>query len=452
MSYFTANLGKTMENDKLKSIALVVGSIVLLALVATNPSLQRNAIWHSAPSVGDSTVQAPSEKGPAYAGIISRNMSFFDLMLNCGLDAPSIKLIEKAVRNVYDFRRIYPGQRYEVYAADDGSIESMQFSVDDESYVDINIKNGDISAEKKDYDFTNQLRTASGTITSSLFGAMEQAGIPIELGVQLSNIFAWDIDFFTEMRSGDFFKLIYEEKTRFDGMRKIGRIISAEFSTQGRSHYAFLFKNEEGKPDYYDEKGKSLRKQLLRAPLTYSRISSNFSRRRFHPVLHHYAPHYGIDYAAPIGTPVMATGNGAVIETGRNHANGKYIKIRHTNSYITYYLHLSRFAKGMAPGARVQQGQVIGYVGMTGYATGPHLDYRVMKGGKFVNPRSISLPPADPVTNANMASFIDMRDKHLARLSSIHAGDDPAAIASGGNGAPDKGPSISEKTPSSVSH
>jgi murein DD-endopeptidase MepM/ murein hydrolase activator NlpD len=148
----------------------------------------------------------------------------------------------------------------------------------------------------------------------------------------------------------------------------------------------------------------------------------------------------------------MATGDGSVIETGRNHANGKYIKLRHSNDYKTYYLHLSRFAKGVAPGARVRQGQVIGYVGMTGYATGPHLDYRVMKGNTFVNPRKISLPPAKPVTGANMASFIDIRDRHLARLSSVRLDEDTATVASGaaipdGEEAADRGAS-----PSAVSH
>jgi murein DD-endopeptidase MepM/ murein hydrolase activator NlpD len=408
----------------------MAGVLFLLFFVAMNQGKPRMVGPGQTPAASDTTSSALAPKGPDHAGIVAPNTSFFDIMMNCGLDAPSIKLIEKAVRNVYDFRRIYPDQHYEIYNAEDGSIQSMQFSVNDESYIDINIKDGDISAEKKEYDFSLNLKTASGTIRSSLFSALDERGIPVDLGVQLSNIFAWDIDFFSDMRSGDYFRMIYEEKTRFDGMKKIGRIVAAEFCTQGRSHYAFLYRNEEGKADYFDETGKSLRKQLLRAPLSYTRISSNFSRRRFHPVLHHYAPHLGIDYAAPIGTPVMATGNGAVLVAGRSPANGNYVKIRHTNSYITYYLHLSRFAKGICPGARVQQGQVIGYVGMTGYATGPHLDYRVMIHNQFVNPRTISLPPANPITNDNMASFIEIRDRHLARLANIPTREETQAVAS----------------------
>jgi murein DD-endopeptidase MepM/ murein hydrolase activator NlpD len=442
-----------MENDKLKSIALVAGSIVLLFLVTIGPGFHRAALWHASNAPVDTTGTTAAEaKEPAYAGIVNRNMSFFDLMMKCGLDAPSISSIEKAVRDVYDLRRIYPGQRYEVYAADDGSVERMQFSVGDTSYIDINLKDGDISAEKKDYEFSTVLRTASGTITNSLYVTCKEQGIPLEIFDQLANgIFAWDIDFHHDVQNGDYFKIIYEERTRFDGLKKTGRILAAELYTQGRGHYAFLFPNEHGRPDYYDENGRSLRKELLKAPLPFSRITSNFSMHRWHPVLHHYAPHLGVDFAAPIGTPVMATGDGAVIEAARKAANGKYVKIRHTNGWITYYLHLSRFAKGLHVGTRVRQGEVIGYVGMTGYATGPHLDYRVMKNNVFVNPRKISLPPAQPVTYANMAPFIELRDRHLAKLASVRLGDE-APVASNAAGGDADGSDARDKSVSAVSH
>jgi murein DD-endopeptidase MepM/ murein hydrolase activator NlpD len=385
------------------------------------------------PARGESAEAAEGGPSPAHAGVVAANMSFYDLMIEFGFDAPSIQLIEKAVRNVYDFRKIYPGQRYEVFAAEDGSVESMRFSErGDEAYIDINLRDGAVSAEKKEYEYDLRLCPAGGTISTSLFAALDAGGIPPELGHKLADLFAWDIDFHNDMRRGDYFRMIYEEKTRrADGMRKLGRIVAAEFYARGKSHCAFMFDNGAGGYDYFDENGKALRKQLLRAPLSYTRISSNFSHRRFHPVLHHYAPHYGIDYAAPTGTPVMATGNGTVIAAERKGGNGNYVKVKHPNGYVTYYLHLSRFGKGIRAGAHVNQGQVIGYVGSTGYATGPHLDYRVQKNGKFVNPRTISLPPADPVSRAKMASFIDMRDRHLSRLSNIATGGDGEAFVSG---------------------
>lgn len=421
-----------MGNDKLKSILFVSGSLMLLALVAINPGMRGDLSWQNATAPSDSSAAPGDARRPLHAGVVSPNMSFFDLMRDFGFDAPSIRLIEKAVRNVYDFRKIYPGQRFEVYGASDGSVESMQFVVNDESYIDINFRDGDVSAERKEYAFTVRLRPAGGVITTSLYNALDEQGVPAELGPKLADLFAWDIDFHNDMRRGDYFRMIYEERTRDgDGMKKLGRIVAAEFHAKGRSYYAFQFANENGKPEYYDENGKSIRKQLLRAPLSFTRISSNFSRSRFHPVLHHWAPHYGIDYAAPTGTPVMATGNGTVVAAERKGGNGNYVKIRHANGISTYYLHLSRFGKGIRAGAHVEQGQVIGHVGATGYATGPHLDYRVMVGNRFVNPRTISLPPAAPVSNAAMASFTDLRDRHLARLSNIKTGAERVAVAAG---------------------
>ncbi len=448
VGYFSPESGKTMQNDKLKSIVLLVGSIILLYLVAAKPDFLRVGGPGTGETAADSVAARPSGPEPARAGIVTPNTSFFDLMTEFGLDAPSIKLIEKAAKNVYDFRRIYPGQRYEIYAGDDGSIERVRFSDrGDEAYIDIWIEDGAVSAEKKEYDYDVRLRTAGGTIATSLFAALDSEGIPVELGHKLVDLFAWDIDFHNDMRRGDYFRMIYEEKTRQDGLKKLGRIVAAEFYTQGRSRYAFLFKNGGEHQDYYDENGKSLRKQLLRAPLSYTRISSSFSRRRFHPVLHHYAPHYGTDYAAPTGTPVMATGNGTVVAAERRGGNGNYVKIKHPNGYTTYYLHLSRFGKSVRPGVHVEQGQVIGYVGATGYATGPHLDYRVMKGSKFVNPRTISLPPAAPVSKAAMASFLDLRDRHISRLASIETAGNGGVFAAGAeNAAPGSVPAGRDET------
>jgi murein DD-endopeptidase MepM/ murein hydrolase activator NlpD len=408
-----------MQNDTLKSVLIFVGSLALLFLVATSPKIKRDNALTASSAPPDTTTAAPASNAPDFAGIVGRNTSFFDLMKECGLDPPSINWIEKAVRNVYDFRKIYPGQHYEVYTADDGSIAKMKFSVSDESYIHIDVRNGEISAEKKDYEFTSSLQTASGIIKSSLYEALDAAGAPQQVGDALVNIFQWDIDFHHDIQKADYFRMIYEEKTRFDGLTKPGRVLAAELYAGGKSHYAFLYPDDKGKLDYFDDSGKSLRKALLKAPLPFTRISSGFSLRRFHPVLHHYAPHLGVDYAAPYGTPVMAAGDGTVLTSSRSGANGNYVKIRHANGYVTYYLHLSRFARGVFAGARVSQGQTIGYVGATGLATGPHLDYRVTKNDVFVNPRSISLPPASPISRANMAAFIDLRDRHLARLTRI---------------------------------
>jgi murein DD-endopeptidase MepM/ murein hydrolase activator NlpD len=196
----------------------------------------------------------------------------------------------------------------------------------------------------------------------------------------------------------------------------MGPVLAARIVSQGRAHNAFRYETKDGSITYYDEDGESLQKSLLRTPLEYSRVSSNFSYNRKHPVTHNWAPHLGVDYAAPTGTPVRATGDGIVAEATRNGASGNYVKIRHNSRLETYYLHLSRFGKGVRGGAHVSQGQVIGYVGMTGLATGPHLDYRIKVSGTFVNPRTIELPSREPVPAAEMVAFENTKTTYLAGL------------------------------------
>lgn len=258
-----------------------------------------------------------------------------------------------------------------------------------------------------------------GEISSSLFESLLEQNADPQLATQLSEILGWDIDFFRDIRKGDRFTLLYEEFTRDGDRVRDGRILAASFTNQGREYSAFLHENELGFPAYYDEKGGSLEKQFLRAPLKFSRISSNFSTRRLHPVHKTYRPHYGVDYAAPTGTPVYATANGTVVKRERRSGNGKFVQLRHGNGYETFYLHLSRYAKGVGVGSKVKQGDLIGYVGMTGTATAPHLDYRVKHNGKWLNPRKLDLPPASPVTQERMPEYALRRDELLQQLEQI---------------------------------
>jgi len=412
-----------MKTDKFRSLLIIGGTLAVLLVLLLGSDRDRPEDEYIVVLSPDSVFEIPVSPEPTYAGTVVKNASFFDLMLACSLSPQEIKDIEHKAKDVYDFRRIYPGQEYELYTGTGGGLEKLTFAISDEHFIEVTKNGGDIAAERKSYPFETVHRTASGIITHSLFVSLQEQKLPLEIGAKLGDIFAWDIDFFTDVHKNDYFRLIYEEKTRDDGLTKIGNIIAAEFNTRGESHYAFLFENEAEMPDYFDAEGKSLRKQLLKAPLSYTRISSSFSRKRYHPVLHHYSPHLGIDYAAPAGTAVQATGDGTVMTATRNKANGKYVKIRHNNNYISYYLHLSRFGKGIKSGIKVKQGQVIGYVGSTGFATGAHLDYRVKKNGRFVNPRSLKLPPAKPVTAENMASFTDLRERFIVALGGIPIND-----------------------------
>jgi murein DD-endopeptidase MepM/ murein hydrolase activator NlpD len=270
-----------------------------------------------------------------------------------------------------------------------------------------------------------------GTIETSLYASLQAAGAPLNLAAKINDVLGWDLDFSRDPRRGDRFRIVYEEVYKDGAFVRTGPILACEYTGGGRDLAAYRYTLRDGKTGYYDREGQNLQKQLMRAPVSYSRISSGFSYNRLHPVLKRRMPHLGVDYAAPIGTPVWAAGDGVIVERGRKRGNGRYVRIRHTNrEYQTYYLHFSRFARGMTEGTPVQQGDVIGYVGASGYATGPHLDFRVKKSGRFVNPRTLQLPPAAPVPAEEQPSFLALRtgyDGALAELTATEGA--PVAIS-----------------------
>ena len=244
-----------------------------------------------------------------------------------------------------------------------------------------------------------------GIIDHSLFVASQRAGLEDSVTMRLAEIFQWDIDFVLDIRAGDAFHVLLEELFLGEQFVGYGDILAAEFVNRGDVYRAVLFRDSKGRSNYYNPAGKSMRKAFLRAPVSFTRISSNFNLRRKHPLWNRAMPHRGIDYAAPTGTPVLASGDGKVIKAGRTGANGNYIVIRHGEQFVTKYLHLSRFARGIRANATVRQGQTIGYVGSTGWATGPHLHYEFLVHGVHKNPRTVRLPDADPVPNAELERF-----------------------------------------------
>ncbi len=429
-------MNKTNINKLIVGIVICFSVLFLfsLAILVGNketdkhekPDAQANKKGLPLPKVQQSP--APITPTLSFEGSVGKNMNFFDLMRSCNVSPQKINKIVYAARDLYNLRRIYPGQSYRIFSDTAGLPECFQFSINDEEFLEITAKKDTVTARKLSYPFKIHRRTAYGIIKHSLYESISRNDTPFELASNLNNIFRWDIDFFHDLRKNDYYRLIYEEKEidnpyKKTTIRKIEKILAAEFNCNGDKHYAFLFNNKgDIYPDYYNEKGNSLRKQLLKAPLNFTRISSSFSYRRYHPVLHHYMPHLGIDYAAPKGTPIQASGSGTIIKASRTRANGNYIKIRHNGNYTSYYLHLNKFAKGIKSGAKVKQGDVIGYVGSTGYSTGPHLDYRVKKNGRFIDPRKLKLPPAKPVDALVMQEFRLVRDRYLAELNRIAIG------------------------------
>jgi murein DD-endopeptidase MepM/ murein hydrolase activator NlpD len=360
---------------------------------------------------------------------IASGQTFYEALAAREVAHEDIMALVRACKGFRNLRKVRAGEVFRVHITSDGGLRSLGFDLDEESHV-VFMREGDTYVRQDfTYPVEHRLMAVGGTIDISLYASLQELGAPLDLAPKMSDILGWDIDFTRDLRKGDTFRIAYEEVWK-DGKRvRVGRVLATEMVNRNKSRAAYLFTSEDGRPGYYDEKGNNLAKTLMRAPLEYSRISSHFSYRRFHPVLKRWMPHLGVDYAAPLGTPVRAAGDGTIQEAGRKKGNGRYIRIRHTNSeYETYYLHLSRFAEGMKKGKKVSQGQVIGYVGATGYATGPHLDFRVKRNGKFVNPRRLKLPAAAPVSDELKERFSSMTARYASLLDGVQLGGIPTLL------------------------
>ncbi len=317
----------------------------------------------------------------------------------------SIYEIDQQSKDIFSLTRIRKGQPYKI-VLHNNNLVGFEYEIDEEDKLVIQRNKGSflINQEPIKYDVTVEVVSAS--ITSSLFKAVRKSGERSDLAMKLSDIFAWDIDFFRDIQSKDQFKVLVEKRYRGKKFSGYGKILAAFFTNKGIIFKAFLHQDSKGISGYYDENGKSLQKTFLKAPLTFSRISSKFTKKRFHPVLKVYRPHHGIDYAASKGTPIKTIGDGTIEQIGYNKGKGNYIKIRHYNGYTTSYYHMCKFDRNMKKNRRVIQGDIIGYVGMTGYATGPHLCFRMKKNGKYVDPLKHKSPSAKPVKKKEMDQFI----------------------------------------------
>jgi len=292
-----------------------------------------------------------------------------------------------------------------------------------------NAQAGDFHAEIRTIPSETETAGVSGTIQGSLFESVIAAGEKPELAMRLAEIFGWDLDFYTDPRPGDTFRIVVEKKKFANGeTAAYGRILVAEYNNAGRPYRAVLFHDVTGHPAYFTPDGKAMKKAFLHSPLKFAAaITSHFSAHRFHPILKEYRPHLGIDYAAPTGTPVQTIGDGRVTFAGRKGGAGNLIEIQHTNGYTTYYMHLSRVL--VHAGQHVEQGQRIGLVGMTGLATGPHLDFRIQQRGQFLNFERLGLPTADPVSKRDWSEFASARDAAMTHMPEIPAQPGTAVVA-----------------------
>ena len=418
------------NTDKLISVKYLY-TIFLLILIfpisCNNPKIVKN----EPVALTRDTVTATTASGPVYAygiptdsfymipGRIKRNGFLSEILLKHGVTMQEIDQALKNSSKVFNVRSIRSGNNYMLFC-DKDSIARARYLVYEHdptnSYVFSFNDSLNITVFRKVV--TSEIKYASVTIETSLYDAMKSAGLHDNLTFSLSEVFAWTVDFFG-LQKGDNFKVVYEELFIEGKSLGSGKIYGAQFNGSGNSITAIPFIQDD-KMSFFDSNGNSLRKAFLKAPLQFSRISSHFSSARMHPILRIIRPHYGVDYAAPVGTPVHAIGDGRIISATNEGGAGRMVKIQHNSVYATAYMHLSRFGEGVSQGKFVKQGDIIGYVGTSGLSTGPHLDFRFYKNGTPVDPLKIEAPPVEPISEESRNKFEQIKTVTLSLLGTFN--------------------------------
>lgn len=405
--------------------------IFLFLIILTNSCkhtriVDTGVVQSDTDSVGTMVVRAPNlifginaDSFDQISGHIKQNGFISDILRKHGVKMKEIDQALKNSKSVFDVRKIRSGNDYILFC-DRDSIARARYLVYEHDPTNFYIFsfNDSLNITPFRKEIRSEIRYASGTIESSMWDAIINGGLHKSLANGLSEIFAWTVDFFG-LQKGDKFKVIYEEIYIDDKMLTTGRIYGAQFIRSGSSVTAIPFV-QAGKESYFDVNGTSLKKAFLKAPLQFSRISSRFSSSRMHPILRIRRPHFGVDYAAPIGTPVHAIGDGRVISATNEDGSGKMVRIQHNSVYSTAYLHLSSFGDHIAPGVWVKQNDIVGYVGSSGLSTGPHLDFRFYMNGSPVDPLKVDAPPVEPVSEENREKFEKARKVVLSLLETIN--------------------------------
>ncbi|MEN8193050.1 MAG: peptidoglycan DD-metalloendopeptidase family protein [Bacteroidota bacterium] len=352
-------------------------------------------------------------------GIVGKRETLTDILLPYNVSYKQLLEITKIAKGEWNVKKIQKGKKYIIFSNKD-SIQSIKYFIyenDPINYVVIDFSDS-ISIFTGQKEIVTKEAEASGEIETSLYLTLKEQSVSDLLALKMAEIFAWQIDFY-KIYKGDKFQVLYEKQFVDNEFIGVGKIIAAYFQHKNEDYYGFYYQQDE-KKEYFDEEGQSLQKTFLKSPLKFSRVTSGYSKRRFHPVLHRFKSHLGTDYAAPTGTPIYAVGDGTVTKARYDRNNGNYVKIRHNGTYSTQYLHMSKIAKGIRPGVKVKQKQVIGYVGSTGLATGPHVCFRFWKNGSQVNHRRQKFPSSHPISKENIVQYTKYMDSLKTIIDSIH--------------------------------
>ena len=400
----------------INGIALVLG-VSVLSCGKSVSSTEVEIAHDSAEDVCELGFNADSLR--CVEGKVQKGQFFSNLLAAHGMSAGESYALTQACDSVFDVRTLRVGNAYRAYYSGDERLEYLVYDRDRMHCIVFDCSEP-YSAWVYEKPVLHNEKYADVTISSSLWNDMIAADVSPLLILSLSDIYAWTVDFFG-LQKGDRFRVLYQETVCDGEVISVDTVRYAVFSHAGQDYPAIMYDQEDGGNLWWNEKGESMRKAFLKAPLKYSRISSGFSYARKHPVTRKVQPHTGVDYAAPKGTPVMTIGDGVVTSVKYEGAGGNTVRIRHNSVYSTAYLHLSRYAKGLKAGQRVRQGDVIGYVGSTGRSTGPQLDFRVWKNGSPINPLKMDSPPAEPVKEENMEAFRQTAQIYRHQIDTIQA-------------------------------
>ena len=399
---------------------LVAGGLMLLATVIAEQVQSRKSAKEAVVALPQPELRfgIPVDSFRIREGIIRPEQNLGEILAGFGISMTKVDQLVKASAGIFDLKKIRSGQNYFLFQEHDTANTTRYLVYENNAveYVVFDLKDStSISLGKKEV--RKVYKTASGVIHSNLWNTMTENNLNPVLALELSDVYAWSIDFFGIQR-GDRFRVLYEEQFVDSVSIGIGPVHAAEFEHMGKSFYAFRYFQDKSF-DYFDDRGDNIRRAFLKAPLSFSRISSRFSGSRLHPILKIRRPHFGVDYTAPKGTPVVSIGDGVVIEKGYHGGAGNAVKIKHNGVYTTQYMHLSGYGQGIFPGAHVTQGQVIGFVGSTGLSTGPHLDFRVYKNGSPVDPLKMEAPPSEPVKKEFRSDYLYVKDSLMRSIFTI---------------------------------